>query len=133
MKNKGLFKKFGLAGFAFFTLKGLLWLAVGGATLFGFSSKKSSKMEQLKVSVYDTYVPKKQGGVMHFDILVATTEKDLEKIHGYGKEYLKSKGQEGQPLTAKECRFCHIENAKGAVEDSITAKGYYIIEMEGCD
>jgi hypothetical protein len=133
MKNKGLFKKFGWAGLAFFTLKGLLWLVVGGAALSGFSSKKSLNMEQLKVSVYDTYVPKKQGSVMHFDILVASTEKDLQKIYGYGKEYLKSKGQEGQPLTAKECRFCHIENARGAVGDSITAKGYYIIEMEGCD
>lgn len=88
---------------------------------------------QTKVSVYDTYVPKKQGGVMHFDILVDSNEKDLEKIYGYGREYLLSKGQEGQPLTAKECRFCHVENAKGAVEDSIQAKGYYIIEMEGCN
>jgi|GEM_PF-650889 len=133
MKIKDSLRKFGIAGFVFFTLKGLLWLVVGGAALFGFSSKNSSKMKQLKVSVYDTYVPKKQGGVMHFDILVASTEKDLQKIHGYGKEYLKSKGRDGQPLTAKECRFCHMENAKGAVEDSIVAKGYYIIEMEGCN
>ncbi len=133
MKNSDLFKKFGLAGFAFFTLKGLFWLAMGRAALFGFSSEKSSEMKQLTVSVYDTYVQKKQGGVMHFDILVASTEKDLEKIHGYGREYLKSKGQEGQPLTAKECRFCHMENAQGAVENSITAIGYYIIEMEGCN
>jgi cytochrome c len=70
---------------------------------------------------------------MHFDILVDANEKDIEKIYGYGKEYLKSKGQEGQSLTAKQCRFCHIENARGAMEDSITAKGYYIIEMEGCN
>lgn len=133
MKNKALIKKIGLAGFAFFLLKGLFWLALGGVAVFSSSLKKSSNMEQLKVAVYDTYVPKKQGGVMHFDILVATTEKDLQKIYGYGKEYLKSKGQEGQPLTAKECRYCHVENAKGPIEDSILAKGYYIIEMEGCE
>ena len=88
---------------------------------------------QLRVAVYDIYVPKKQGGVMHFDILVDANEKDLEKIYGYGKAYLKTKGQEGQPLTAKECRFCHVENAKGPIEDSIRLKGYYIIEMEGCN
>ena len=88
---------------------------------------------QLKVSVYDTYVPKKQGGVMHFDILVDANEKDVEKIYGFGREYLQSKGQEGQPLASKQCRFCHVENAKGEMEDSITAKGYFIIEMEGCD
>jgi hypothetical protein len=103
-----------------------------GAALLGFTSKNDSSM-QLKVSVYDTYVPKKEGGVMHFDILVDANEKDLENIYGYGREYLRSKGQEGQPLTSKECRFCHVENAKGEVEDSITTKGYFIIEMEGCN
>lgn len=132
MKNKSLLRKFGLAGFAFFLWKGLVWLAVGGAALHGFTSKNDSHM-QLNVSVYDTYVPKKQGGVMHFDILVDANEKDLEKIYGYGRAYLQSKGQEGQPLTSKQCRFCHVENAKGTMEDSIKAKGYYIIEMEGCN
>ena len=127
-----LFQKFGLAGFAFFLLKGLVWLAIGGAALRGITCKNKLSM-QTKVSVYDTYVPKKQGGVMHFDIHVDSNEKDIEKIYSYGKEYLRSKGQEGQPLTAKECRFCHVENAKGAMEDSIQAKGYYIIEMEGCN
>jgi Domain of unknown function (DUF2024) len=131
MKNKNLIQKFGFAGFAFFLLKGLLWLVIGGSAWLGFTSKNDSPM-QLKVSVYDTYVPKKEGGVMHFDILVDSNEKDLEKIYGYGKEYLLSVGQEGQPLTSKQCRFCHVENAKGPIEDSITAKGYYIIEMEGC-
>lgn len=87
---------------------------------------------QLKVSVYDTYVPTKEGGIMHFDILVDSEEKDLEKIYRYGKEFLTSKGQAGQPLSATECSYCHVENAKGAIEDAITAKGYYIIEMEGC-
>lgn len=107
-------------------------MVIGGATFFKLSTKKSTSM-QLKVSVYDTYVPKKQGGVMHFDILVDSKEKDLEKIYSYGKEYLESKGQTGQPLTAKECRYCHVENARGPVEDSIIAKGYFIIEMEGCN
>jgi len=129
---KNVIQKFGLAGFAFFLLKGLVWLGIGGATLLGLTSKNDSPM-QLKVSVYDTYVPKKNGGVMHFDILVDSNEKDLDKIHGFGREYLKTKGQDGQPLTSKQCRFCHVENAKGEMEDSITAKGYFIIEMEGCN
>ncbi len=132
MENKSLIQKFGFAGFAFFLLKGLLWLAIGGSAWLGFTSKNDSPM-QLKVSVYDTYVTKKQGGVMHFDILVDSNEKDLDKIYGFGREYLQSKGQEGQPLTSKQCRFCHVENAKGAMEDSIQTKGYFIIEMEGCD
>ncbi len=133
MINKNLFKKFGLAGIAFFLLKGLLWLAIGGGALFSFSTQKNADDMELKVSVYDTYVPKKQGGVMHFDILVPVKEKDLQKIYSYGKDYLKTKGQEGQPLTAKECRFCHVENTKGEIETAIQAKGYFIIEMEGCN
>ncbi len=88
--------------------------------------------QKLKVSVYDTYVPKRDGGLMHFDILVRDTEQDLTKIYDYGKAYLKTKGQEGQPLTSKECRFCHIEQVEDMVESSIRQKGYYIIEMEGC-
>lgn len=88
---------------------------------------------QLRVSVYDTYVPKIQGGIMHFDILVDAGEKDLEKIYSYGRAYLQSKGQALQPLTSNQCRFCHVENAQGEMEASITAKGYFIIEMEGCD
>ena len=126
-----MIQRFGFAGFAFFLLKGLLWLAIGSGIWLGFTSKNDSPM-QLKVSVYDTYVTKKQGGVMHFDILVDSKEKDLDKIYGFGREYLQSKGQEGQPLTSKQCRFCHVENATGAMEDSIQTKGYFIIEMEGC-
>ena len=127
-----MIQRFGFAGFAFFLLKGLLWLAIGSGIWLGFTSKNDSPM-QLKVSVYDTYVTKKQGGVMHFDILVDSKEKDLDKIYGFGREYLKSKGQEGQPLTSKQCRVCHVENAQGAMEDSIQTKGYFIIEMEGCN
>lgn len=87
----------------------------------------------LKVSVFDTYVPKRQGGLMHFDILVDADEKDLEKIYSYGKQYLMAKGQEGQAISSTECNFCHIENAGAEVENAILKKGYHIIEMEGCD
>lgn len=132
MKSKSLVQKIGIAGFTFFLLKGLIWLAIAGAALPGFTFKKTEPM-QLEVAVYDTYVSKKQGGLMHFDILVDASENDLEKIYGYGKTYITTKGQEGQPLTSRQCRFCHVENAKGPIEDAIKARGYYIIEMEGCD
>lgn len=78
----------------------------------------------LKVAVYDTYVPKKQGSVMCFDILVDANEKKLDKVYSYGKEYLRSKGQERYPLTSRECRFCHFENVRGAIKVSILTKGY---------
>lgn len=88
---------------------------------------------QRKVNVWDTYVTKKDGNVMHFDILAPVEIKDTTIIYDYGKEYLKTKGQEGQPLTSKQCRLCHVEHLRPAWEESINTSGYYIIEMEGCD
>lgn len=85
----------------------------------------------MKVAVYDSYVTRNDGRVMHFDIIVpeeVTHEKTLE----FGKEYLKRVGQEGQALTAKECQFCHLEEARPAIKQGILAEGYYVHEMEGC-
>jgi hypothetical protein len=86
----------------------------------------------MKVSVYDTYVTKKDNGIMHFDILVSTDMKNIETIHKYGRHFMDSKGQAGQPLTARECQFCHVEEATEKMKNSIEEKGYYIVEMEGC-
>lgn len=86
-----------------------------------------------KIAVWDTYVIKKDGTVMHFDILAPNEIRDTTIIYGYCKEYLKSKGQEGQPLTSKECRFCHVENLRPQWEADIKRKGYFIIEMENCN
>lgn len=85
----------------------------------------------MQVSVFDTYVKKKEGGLMHFDILVPV-ELRYDEVIGFGKEYLKSKEQEGQPISAKECKFCHIEQASSEVKHDIETKGYHIIEMQGC-
>ncbi len=86
----------------------------------------------MKVSVYDTYVPKGEHAVMHFDILVEENT-NHEKVYEYGKRYLKSKGIGDSPLTTKECNFCHIEIASNHVKDTIVKQGYYIIEMENCN
>jgi hypothetical protein len=86
----------------------------------------------MKISVYDTYVPKDSDTVMHFDILVE--EKTLvDDVYAYGKEYLASKNLPNYTLTTSECRFCHMETAPKEVENSINKKGYYIIEMENCN
>ncbi|MFD1143642.1 DUF2024 family protein [Larkinella insperata] len=86
----------------------------------------------MQVSVYDTYVTRTDGSVMHFDILVPTSLTNQATIHGYGQTYLATKGQAGQPLTARECRFCHIEQATESIQNSIANQGFYIIEMQGC-
>jgi len=87
----------------------------------------------MKVAVWDTYVNKADGTLMHFDIIVPTDIKDQSIIHQYGKEYLATKGQSRQPLSANECSFCHIESASEEMVFAIKHKGYYIIEMQGCN
>lgn len=86
----------------------------------------------MKVSVFDTYVRRADGRIMHFDILVPDTQKDLAVVHGYGREFLKSKGEAAAVLGTRECRFCHVEHATAAMEKSIQERGYFIIEMENC-
>lgn len=87
----------------------------------------------MNVAVWDTYVDKKDGNVMHFDILAPGEIMEETLIHEMGKQYLLTKGQDGQPLTAKQCRLCHMEVASAEISAAIKEKGYYIIEMEGCD
>ncbi len=87
----------------------------------------------MNIAVWDTYVTKKDGTVMHFDIIAPSEVKDSEVIYAYGKAYLTSKGLTEQSLTAKECTFCHVESIKPMWEDAIIKNGYYIYEMENCN
>ena len=102
--------------------------------LFTFSANaQNNKTKTMKVAVWDTYVTKKDGSVMHFDIIAPSSVKDTAVIYEYGRAYLKTKGQEGQPLTSKECRFCHVETVRPNWEEAINKQGYFIIEMENCN
>ena len=85
------------------------------------------------VAVWDTYVTRKNGTVMHFDIIAPATVRDTAVIHGYGRAYLKSKGEEGQRLTSRECRLCHTRPMQGRWEADIKRQGYYILELENCN
>lgn len=86
----------------------------------------------MKVSVWDTYVPRKNGRTMHFDILVPSTVDDPGTVFDFGRQYLESKAFWTGTLTSKECRFCHMETAPKEVEEAIVKKGFHIIEMENC-
>lgn len=86
----------------------------------------------MKYAVYDTWVDKKEGGKMHFDIIVQENE-SIERVIGFGKEYLKEKKQENQPLNPKNCVFCHLELGSELITSHITEKGYHILEMQGCN
>ena len=86
----------------------------------------------MQVAVWDTYVTKIDGSIMHLDIIAPASLKDEKIIHTFGKDYLLSKNQGNQPLTAKECNLCHIEVATHEMELSIQQKGYFIIEIQNC-
>jgi hypothetical protein len=101
---------------------------------FAFAvSAQANKSNTMKGAIWDTYVTKIDGSLMHFDIIAPENIKDTAIIYGYGKEYLTTKGQDGQPLTSRECRFCHIETLQEEWEAEIKSKGYFILEMENCN
>jgi hypothetical protein len=87
----------------------------------------------MKVSVWDTYVQRKDGKTMHFDILVPSSFNDENKIFKFGNEYLSNKPFETLQLNSERCNFCHIETASDLIIDDISKKGYSIIEMENCN
>ena len=87
----------------------------------------------MKVAVWDTYVKREDGNIMHFDILVPSDLKDEESIFNFGKDYLETKPFKTGKLTSNECRLCHIEQATEKIVSSIENKGYFIIEMENCN
>ncbi|AXT50821.1 DUF2024 family protein [Aquimarina sp. BL5] len=86
----------------------------------------------MKIAVWDTYVNRKDGFLMHFDILVPDNIKDENQVLGYGKKYLNTKSFDTSNLTSDECRFCHIEKASPELIRLIQTQGYAIIEMENC-
>lgn len=98
-----------------------------------FKKQKSMEQRNRKVNIWDTYVTKKDGTIMHFDIVAPVEDTDTTIIYSYGKDYLRTKGQEGQSLSSKQCRLCHIEKLRPEWEKEIDKNGYFIIEMEGCN
>ena len=85
----------------------------------------------MECAVYDTYVTKKDGKTMHFDVIVESSTPH-EKAIEYGKAYLKDAGQDGQTMTQEECQFCHVQEAPPVVAKDIENRGYFIQKMEGC-
>lgn len=84
----------------------------------------------MKVDVWDTYVKRKLGDVLHFDIIVPDTIKDNSEIFKFGKEYLEAIGEGEGQLSTAECQFCHVEEPTEEMLASIGKKKYFILELE---
>ena len=76
----------------------------------------------MKVSVWDTYVKRVDGKLMHFDILVSSNLNNEQTILNFGNHYLKNKPFKTNQLTSNECRLCHVEQATEAMISSIEKK-----------
>ncbi|WP_304232581.1 DUF2024 family protein [Jiulongibacter sediminis] len=87
----------------------------------------------MKVAVWDSYVKRADGALMHFDILVPENESKEQSVLIFGNLYLSTKSFETGTLSASECHFCHIEQASDNLQKAILEKGFSIIEMENCD
>lgn len=84
----------------------------------------------LTVAVWDTYVMKKDGSVMHFDIMVPEDFNDQKTIFKYGEDYAKSKGENYPVIDTTKCQFCHVEQVTSEARDGIADNGHYILEMD---
>ena len=84
----------------------------------------------MNVKVWDTYVKKKNGEVIHFDIIVPENVTDEALIHEYGKLFIVSQGEMDAKLDSDECQFCHIEEPTEDMFSAIADKGFYILEMD---
>src|SRR5918998_541915 len=77
-----------------------------GSSISSQEKRKSNKYHKMPLrpnmecAVYDTYVTKKDGKIMHFDVVVDASTPH-EKAIEYGKEYLSTAGQDGAKMTQK--------------------------------
>lgn len=84
----------------------------------------------MQVAVWDTYVKKQDGSVLHFDILVPADKKDAAAVFEFGKMHLAARNEPAGKLESEECQLCHIEDPGPEVLESIRRQGFYILEME---
>ena len=86
----------------------------------------------MKVSIWDTYVKRVDGLIMHFDIVVPETISDASEVFKYGTQYLDTKPFDTGVINSRSCQFCHVEQASDKMIDDIRRQGFSVIEMENC-
>lgn len=86
-----------------------------------------------KIAVWDTYIRRENGQLMHFDILVPKEINDREIVLNYGMNYLKGKQIETESIRVSQCNFCHVESPTQQMMNDIHSDGYSIIELSNCN
>ena len=83
----------------------------------------------MKAAVWDSYLKKDDGNVLHFDVVVPDSRSETTLVYKYADEYLKAKGIYSAEINVKNCQFCHIETLTEKMKSDIESKGFNIIEM----
>lgn len=84
-----------------------------------------------QIHVFDTYATRKNGRIMHFDVVLA--ERDDLKALASARQWLASLGEADADVSQERCCYCHSEElAPPDVEREISARGYAIYRLEGC-
>ena len=86
----------------------------------------------MTIAVWDSYVQRDNGSIMHFDILVPSTLTTAQEVFNFGYDYLKGKAFKTGELSSSACRFCHVEQGTEMMIATIKQQGYAIIELENC-
>lgn len=87
----------------------------------------------MQIAIWDTYVRREGGLMMHFDILVPTEFQNKTLVLGYADQYLSEKNFFVEDIRSSRCQFCHIEQASDEVKLKINQRGFDIIEFENCN
>ncbi|CAL1239542.1 DUF2024 family protein [Candidatus Methylocalor cossyra] len=83
------------------------------------------------IYVFDTYAKNAAGRILHFDVVLL--EKDPDQALRCAREWLKSIGEDGATVDARNCTYCHSETTvPPEMADEIRTRGYAIYKLEGC-
>jgi hypothetical protein len=119
-------KRFGVAAFLFFFIKGLVWLAVffGLAKLF-FPDRTQKTAGEL--SVWHAYATDTSNQLLHFKMIVPEVVQDTAAIIEYGRHFLREQRGAGHALSVKHCPSCTVEQDK-TLKKTIKEKGYAVYD-----
>ena len=123
---KKVAKRFGVAAFLFFFIKGLIWLAVffGLAKLI-FPGKDHPVSEAFSVWVASAKDTSEQ--ILQLKLVVPANLQDTAKVRAYGQEHLKENPAQKTLLSIEHCSSCEIEIDE-AIEKAVDEKGYAVFK-----
>jgi hypothetical protein len=85
----------------------------------------------MQLDVFNTYVTRDDGVVMHFDVLMPKGSAS-EHAQSNALDWLQTIGITANQVLLDSCQYCHSEDATPEIERDVQQQGYFILQMEGC-